>query len=376
MFSGPGLKLGRIMGIPIFVNWSWVLIFFLFTMMLESQFASEHPAWTPTQHWGLAALASLVLFGSVLFHELGHSTIALRYKIPVLSITLFVFGGVAAIAREPERPLQEFNIAIAGPVASLVLAGIFYGIAMPFSPNSMFAATAILLCYLNALLAIFNLVPGFPLDGGRILRSIIWAKNRNFNRATQLASRSGQVVAYILIALGIVVALVEGEWVSGLWWVFIGWFLLTAAKQSYAQVAVQRVLDGLHAADVMTSELPMIDRSISLEEYLQEVLRTGRRAHLVLGNNELVGMISLQDVHGIPRHEWPNTSIQAAMVPIDRIQWVQADEPAMKILERMQNTNVNLMPVLRDGQVIGMVSRDAMLRVIQTRLQFERFAHA
>jgi Zn-dependent protease len=376
MFSGPGLKLGRVMGIPIFVNWSWVLIFFLFTVMLESQFSTEHPGWTPTQHWGLAALASLLLFGSVLFHELGHSTVALRYKIPVLSITLFVFGGVAAIAREPERPLQEFNIAIAGPATSLLLAGIFYGLALPFSPNSMFAATAMLLAYLNALLAVFNLVPGFPLDGGRILRSIIWAKNKNFNRATQLASRSGQVVAYILIALGIAVALLEGDWVSGVWWVFIGWFLLTAAKQSYAQVAVQRVLDGLRAADVMTSELPMIDRSISLEDYVQEVLRTGRRAHLVLGNNELVGMISLQDVHGIPRHEWPSTSIQATMVPIDRIQWVQADEPAMKILERMQSTNVYQMPVLRDGQVVGMVSRDAMLRVIQTRLQFERFAHA
>ncbi len=376
MFSGSGLKLGRVMGIPVYVNWSWFLIFILLTLTLSSQFASEHPHWTSTQHWTLGVLTSLLLFGSVLFHELGHSAVALRYKIPVVSITLFIFGGMAAIEREPERPLQKFNIAIAGPLASFLLAGIFFVIAQPFSADSVMGVTCLWLAGINALLGVFNLVPGFPLDGGQILQSIAWAKTKDFNRATQLASRSGQLIAYLLILLGILIAVESHYWISGLWWIFIGWFLLTAAQQSYAQVAVRRVLDGLNAADVMSSDLPLIDRTLSLEDYLHEVLRTGRRCHLVIGNNQLVGMITLHNVRNIPRDEWANTSIQGAMLPKDQIQWVQADEPALKILERMQKTDVNQMPVLREGEVIGMVSRDAMLRVIQTRMQLERLAHA
>jgi Zn-dependent protease/predicted transcriptional regulator len=376
MFSGPGWKIGRVMGIPIYVSWTWFFIFVLITVTLATQFASDHPGWTPTEHWAIGLIASLLFFGSVLFHELGHSAVALRYKIKVVSITLFIFGGMARIASETQRPIEEFNIAIAGPLASFLLAAIFFGLAQPFAPNSMIASACVWLWEINALLGAFNLVPGMPLDGGRILRALMWAKTKDFNRATQLASRSGQLLAYLLILAGIVIAVGSGYWLGGLWWVFIGWFLLSAAQQSYAQVAVRRVLEGLHAADLMSAELPTIDRTLSLEDYLHEVLRTGRRCHLVLGNNELVGLITLHNVRNIPRDEWPNTSIQAAMLPRDRIEWAQADEPALKILERMQSSDINQMPVLREGQVVGMVSRDAMLRVIQTRMQLERYAQA
>jgi Zn-dependent protease/predicted transcriptional regulator len=376
MFSGPGWKIGRVMGIPIYVSWTWFFIFVLITVTLATQFASDHPGWTPTEHWAIGLIASLLFFGSVLFHELGHSAVALRYKIKVVSITLFIFGGMARIASETQRPIEEFNIAIAGPLASFLLAAIFFGLAQPFAPNSMIASACVWLWEINALLGAFNLVPGMPLDGGRILRALMWAKTKDFNRATQLASRSGQLLAYLLILAGIVIAVGSGYWLGGLWWVFIGWFLLSAAQQSYAQVAVRRVLEGLHAADLMSAELPTIDRTLSLEDYLHEVLRTGRRCHLVLGNNELVGLITLHNVRNIPRDEWANTSIQAAMLPRDRIEWAQADEPALKILERMQSSDINQMPVLREGQVVGMVSRDAMLRVIQTRMQLERYAQA
>ncbi len=376
MFSGPGWKIGRVMGIPIYVSWTWFFIFVLITVTLATQFSTEHPSWTPAQHWTVGVVTSLLFFGSVLFHELGHSTVALRYKMRVVSITLFIFGGMARIAKEAERPMQEFNIAVAGPVASFLLAAVFFGIALPFSPNSMVGVTCLYLAEINALLGAFNLVPGMPLDGGRILRAIAWAKTKDPNRATQLASRSGQFLAYLLILAGIVIAVQSGHWLGGLWWVFIGWFLLSAAQQSYAQVAVRRMLDGLHASDVMSAELPTIDRTLSLEDYLREVLRTGRRCHLVLGNNEMVGLITLQNVRHFPREEWVNTSIQAAMLPRDRVEWAQADEPALGILERMQSNDINQMPVLRDGQVVGMVSRDAMLRVIQTRMQLERYAQA
>jgi Zn-dependent protease/CBS domain-containing protein len=376
MFSGPGWKIGRVMGIPIYVSWTWFLIFVLITVTLATQFSTEHPGWTPAQHWAVGIITSLLFFGSVLFHELGHSAVALRYKIRVVSITLFIFGGMARIAKEAERPMQEFNIAVAGPAASFLLAAVFFVIALPFSPNSMTEVTCLYLAEINALLGLFNLVPGMPLDGGRILRAIAWARTKDPNRATQLASRSGQFLAYLLILAGIVIAVQSGHWLGGLWWIFIGWFLLSAAQQSYAQVAVRRMLEGLHAADVMSAELPTIDRTLSLEDYLREVLRTGRRCHLVLGNNELVGLITLHNVRHFPREEWVNTSIQAAMLPRERIEWAQADEPALGILERMQSSDINQMPVLRDGQVVGMVSRDAMLRVIQTRMQLERFAQA
>lgn len=376
MFSRSGVKIGRVMGIPIYLHSSWYVIFFLITVILGTQFSSQYPAWSTAQQWALAVLTSLLFFGSVLFHELGHSAVAKRYKIPVLSITLFIFGGLAEIAHEPDRPLKEFNIAIAGPLASFLLAAIFFGVVQLAAPNSMVGATAQWLEYINGLLAVFNLVPGFPLDGGRILRAIAWAWTKNFNRATQLASRSGQGFAYLMILGGIFVAVRSGDWVDGLWWVLIGWFLLTAAQQSYAQVALRRVLDGVKAADVMSSELPTIDRSISLEDYMQEVLRTGRGCHLVMGSDDLVGMITLQSVRRIPREEWAITSIQAAMLPHERIPWAQAEEPALGILERMQRADISQMPVVHEGKVVGMVSRDAMLRMVQTRMQLERFAQA
>lgn len=376
MFSKSGVKIGRIMGIPIYLHPSWYVIFFLITALLASQFSSQYPQWSTSEQWTLAVVTSLLFFGSVLFHELGHSAVAMRYKIPVLSITLFIFGGLAEIGREPERPMQEFNIAVAGPLASFLLYGVFKAVALPFAPDSMVGGTAGALSYINLLLGAFNLLPGFPLDGGRILRSAAWAWTKNFNRATQISSWAGQGIAYLLILGGILVAWKSGYWLNGLWWVFIGWFLLTAAKQSYAQVSVRRVLDGLKAADVMSSELPTVDRSVSLDNYMQEVLRTGRPCHLVLGNSDLVGMITVQSIREVPREEWATTSVQAAMLPQERIPWAQADEPALLILERMQRANIHQMPVLREGHVVGMVSRDAMLRVIQTRLQLERFAQA
>ena len=184
-----GVRIGRIFGIPIYLHASWVIIFVLITLSLEGQFSHEHPQWTPAQHWTLGILTSLLFFGSVLFHELSHSVVAIHYKIPVVSITLFVFGGVARISREPSRPVQEFNIAIAGPLASFFLAGVFYGLARIFPYSEMLGALVNWLGWINLQLALFNLVPGFPLDGGRVFRSIVWGITKNFSRATRVAVR-------------------------------------------------------------------------------------------------------------------------------------------------------------------------------------------
>lgn len=359
------------MGIPIFLHASWFIIFLLITPSLAAQFGGEHPAWTSSQYWAVGLLTSLLFFASVVLHELGHSSIALHYKIPVVSITLFVFGGLARIGREPERPSQEFNIAIAGPIVSFLLAGAFWELGRVASGNEMLNALAVWLAQMNFYLGAFNLAPGFPLDGGRILRAAAWAITGSFTRASRIASRSGKVLAYAVILVAAYVAM-KIDVVSGLWYAFIGWFLLTAAQESYSQVAIREALEGLCATDVMSLDLSSITRDISLEEYSHEVLRTGRRCHLVATGGQLHGLMTVHALNQVPRNEWHSTSVQAAMLPLDLVRWAMPEEPVLHVLDRMQTEDVNQMPVLQtlpEPHVIGMVSRDSILRVLQARAE-------
>ena len=368
----PGLRIGRILGIPIYVHASWVIIFVLITMSLAMQFTQEHPQWTSEQHWGIGIATSLLFFASVLFHELAHSMVARIYKIRVISITLFVFGGVARIGREPAKAIQEFNIAIAGPLASLLLALAFYSLTLFFPYSQMTGALAVWLWQTNAALALFNLLPGFPLDGGRIFRAAVWGITKDFSRATKVAGMSGKVVAYGMIVFGAYMGISKGQWTSGLWLAFIGWFLLNAAQESVAQVAIRETLSGLHAADVMSHEVPTVPRNMSLDEYGQEVARTGRRCHLVTTDDRLVGMINVHTLNSVPRNEWGNMSVQGVMIPRDKILWARPDEPLLGLLERLVSADVNQMPVVSDTEndgahIIGMITRDSILRVMQAR---------
>ena len=368
------MKIGRIRGIPIYLHPSWLVIFALITVSLAEEFATQHPHWSQAQHWSLGVLTSVLFFASVVFHEMGHSVVAQHYRIPVISITLFVFGGLARIGREPESAKQEFNIAVAGPLASYVLAVGFWLLTRGFPASEMFGALALWLAQINFVLATFNLVPGFPLDGGRILRALAWGVTGDYTRATHFASRSGQLLAYIMIFLGIWEALTLHNYIGGLWLAFIGWFVLTAAQESYAQVAIRSALQGLRAGDIMSQELPTIGRDISLEEYGHEILRTGRRCHLVVANGELMGLMTIHALNGVPREQWANTSVQAAMLPRDQIHWAAPEEPVLGLLERMQNEDVNQMPVVANGHVVGIVTRDSILRVIRTRVEMGRLA--
>ncbi|MFY9584624.1 MAG: site-2 protease family protein [Candidatus Acidiferrales bacterium] len=374
MARDSGIRIGRILGIPIYLHPSWFIIFALITFSLATQFANQHPRWSQAQHWSLGVLTSLLFFGSVLFHELSHSVVALHYRIPVASITLFVFGGVARIDREPSRALQEFNIAVAGPVSSYMLAAGFWLLGRLFPSSEMLAALAGWLAQINAGLATFNLAPGFPLDGGRILRALVWGRTGDYTRATRAASRGGQLLAYVMIVAGIWQSLTS-NFVGGLWLAFIGWFLLTAAQESYAQVAIRGALEGLRAADIMSRELPAVGRATSLEEYVHEMLRTGRRCHLVMEDGELQGLMTVHALNRVPREDWAVTSVQAAMVPRAQIRWAAPEEPVLALLERMQNEDINQMPVVADsgspgaGRVVGIVTRDSILRVIRTRTE-------
>ena len=370
---GAGVPLGRLFGIPIYLHPSWFIIFLLITVSLRTQFTSMHPGWTPAQHWTLGILTSLLFFGSVVIHELSHSVVARGYRIPVASITLFVFGGLARIEREPEKASQEFNIAIAGPISSLVLAGCFWLVTRYFHGNEMVVAAAKWLAEINLLLALFNLLPGFPLDGGRVFRGIVWAITKDFTKSTRLASNAGRVLAYLMIFVGAWQAL-NGNWVGGLWTAFIGWFLLSAAQESFAQVAIRSTLNGVLAGDIMSRDIPTTPRDMSLEEYVHEVLRTGHQYHVVTGAGKPVGLVTLHAARSVPRGEWANTSIQAVMQPLDHVLTVSLNEPALGILERMQKEEINQVPVVSEGQIVGIIGRDTIVRALQTRLQMGHLA--
>ena len=369
--QGSGIRIGRIFGIPIYLHTSWFIIFALITLSLRTQFTSQHPGWTSAQHWALGIITSVLFFASVIFHELSHSVVAKHYRITVQSITLFVFGGLAKIERDPSSAMQEFKIAIAGPLSSLFLAGCFWMVQHYLQGSEMVTAAAYWLAEINFVLAIFNLVPGFPLDGGRILRGIAWAITGDFTRASRIASTSGSLFAYFMIFVGIWQAL-SGNWVGGLWMAFIGWFMLEAARESFAHVVIRNTLLGVRAEDIMTPEIPTVGRDMTLEEYVHEVLRTGRRCHVVAGDDHPYGLVTLQSARSVPKGEWHTTSIQAVMVPFDRVHSAARDEPALRILERMQTEDVNQMPVVSEGRVVGMIGRDAILRVLQARLQAGR----
>ena len=239
----------------------------------------------------------------------------------------------------------------------------------------MLGALAFWLAWVNFGLATFNLLPGFPLDGGRIFRALVWGLTHSYERATRLAAGSGQLIAYAMIVFGSWHAL-TGDFIGGLWIAFIGWFFLTAAQESVAQVAVRTALAGLRASDVMSQEIPTVGRETSLDEYGQQVLRTGRRCHLVLSDGRLLGLMNVHALNSVPREEWSRTSVQAAMIPRDKILSAGPEQPLLPLLERMIAADVNQVPVMTGlvddasgAQVVGMVTRDSILRVIQTHIE-------
>ena len=375
---GEGIQIGRINGIPIFLHPSWFLIFALIAYSFVSEFDALHLDIPTPQLWGLGLMTSALFFGSLVFHEMAHSVIAKHYKIPVVSITLFVFGGVARIARDPARAIEEFNIAVAGPISSYLLAAGFWLVARQAGSNAILAALTGSLAWINFSLASFNLIPGFPLDGGRIFRAIVWGVTKDYSRSTRIAARGGQVVAYGLIAAGVATAVGNyaplGGTISGMWLAFIGWFILNAARQSHAQADARGALEGLRVADIMTPDLPTIGREISLEDYAREMMRTGRRAHLVVAHEQLVGLMTAEALHSIPQQDWDVTSVQAVMLPKDKLHWAAPEEPALSLLDRMRTIGMQQMPVIAGGSVVGIVTRDSILRVLQSRHEVSTLA--
>jgi len=363
------VRLGRIFGIPVGVNYSWFIIFALITLTLGSQFAYVYPEWTSSTHYIAGVVTSLLFFLSVLLHELGHSFAAKQKGINVRAITLFIFGGVAQITREPDRPMTEFYIAIMGPVVSILLAIIFWVFAIVFQPVSeVVVGITRWLARINFILVVFNMIPGFPLDGGRVFRAIVWFYVDSYEKATRIASGVGQFVAYMFI-IGGVFFIVGGYWINGLWIAFIGWFLLTAAQQVSQYVTLKSALKGIRARDVMETDCPKVDSNVTVGALVDEYLfRTGRRAFLVMENERVAGLVTLHQIKQVPRDNWYSTSLGDIMTPVNELHWVYPETDITEVLDTMNAEDVSQIPVIQDGKLQGIIGRNHLLQVVQNRI--------
>jgi Zn-dependent protease/predicted transcriptional regulator len=364
------ISLGRAFGIPVDLDLSWFLIFGLLTWMLAvGYFPAKFKGWSPAEYWVIGAISAAMLFVCVLLHELGHSLVAMRYKISVGRITLFIFGGVSEITAEPPSAAAEFWIAIAGPVVSLLLALLFYQarfFAVGYSP---ILALVEYLALLNLILALFNLLPGFPLDGGRVLRAAIWGATKNFRQATMVAANTGRFFGYAMIFLGLWM-LLSGSVFNGIWIAFIGWFLESAAASQIQQTMVKGLLVGHKVSEVMNREFATLAAETPLAEVVEKhVLAGGRRSFVVSQWGRPAGLLTLSSIREVPRDHWATTTAGAAMIPLEKVMTIQAGAELWTALEKMGRSGVNQLPVVEsDGNLVGMLSRDDVvdyLRVLQ-----------
>jgi Zn-dependent protease len=365
------IPLGRIFGIPIGLDYSWFVIFALLTWMLaRSYYPEEFKHWSPLLYWLMGAVTAIMLFVSVLLHELGHSVVALRYKIPVRSITLFFFGGVGQIGAEPPSAIAEFSIAIAGPLVSLALAVFFYAAQPLVAGMEPLLGLAKYLAYINMALVLFNLIPGYPLDGGRVFRAIVWAITGNMGRSTLIAANVGRFFAFLLISVG-VWQMLAGSLGGGLWVAFIGWFLDNAASIQIQQVMFRGLLTGHLVSQAMSTNCAVIPEDLTLQQLVDDrILGGGQRTFLVNRGDETVGLITLHRIKEVPRPEWATTSAAQVMLPFEQLKCVDPDTELWSALQKMDRNGVNQMPVIRDQRIIGMLSREDAITFLRTLQEF------
>ena len=308
----------------------------------------------------------MMLFASVLLHELGHSVIALQYKIPVRSITLFLFGGIAQIEGEPPSAVAELLIAIGGPLVSLALAAFFYAIRGLVSGVEPLSGLTKYLAYINLALVLFNLIPGYPLDGGRVLRAIVWAITGSMSRSTVIAANVGRFCALLLIFTG-TFQMFSGNLGGGLWIALIGWFLDNAASVQVQQVTLRSLLTGHRVAQAMSTHYAIVPENLTLQQLVdQQILGSGQRWFLVNRGDKAPGLITLHRVKDVPRQKWATTSATEVMLPFEQLKCLDPDAELWSALQNMDRNGVNQMPVVRAQQVVGMLRREDAITFLST----------
>ena len=364
------IPIGRVLGIPIELDYSWFLIAALITWMLAvNYYPAEFKGGTSTEYWLMGAVTAVLFFGSIVVHELAHSWVALRYKVPVSRITLFIFGGVSQIAGEPPSASAEFLIAVVGPLTSIALAALFF-LLEPLLVNIAPAlAVAKYLALINALLGLFNLIPGFPLDGGRVFRAIVWGINKNFRRATLIAASTGRFFGFLFIVWGVWQAL-RGNVANGLWIAFIGWFLESAAGAQVQQQMVQGLLVGHKVSEAMGNACTHVSGETSLQKLVdEEVLTHGRQCFLVDRGDHVVGLLTLHNMKEIPRPSWTTTTAAQAMVPVEKLNSIDPKAELWTAMEKMGRDGINEMPVMLGNNLVGLLSTGDIVKYLHTLQQ-------
>jgi Zn-dependent protease/predicted transcriptional regulator len=367
------IKLGRVSGIEIGLHYSWFIIAALIVFSLGEHFRQVYRTWSTSQIWFTALFTAVLFFVSLLLHELSHSLVAQARGLKVRAITLFALGGVSQIQDDATDAKTEFWIAIAGPIASLIIGVGCLTLAVSLSwhrgvePQTGMSAVLVWLGYINVALAFFNMIPGFPLDGGRVLRAIVWAITKNAERSTRIAARVGQVVAFLFILDGIW-QFFSGAGFGGLWIAFIGWFLMDAAKASYGQAEITAAFQGVRVSSVMSRDCVTVNRAMSLQEFVDTyLLQASQRCYAVEDQGRLVGLITPRDVGAIPRELWNRTTVREAMRPLEKLHVVTPDTQVLDALKLMAGNDVNQLPVVAKGTLQGVVSRSQLMQLLQAR---------
>jgi len=376
----PNWKIGRALGIPIYVHASWFVVFFFVTWSLATGYLPEMlPGLSIPRYWGMGGIAALLLFLSVLLHELGHSYVALRYQIPITQITLFIFGGMAHMGKEPPNPRAEFLIAMAGPLVSLILgAGCLGGVMVvdSFFARSGFQGLAVLgglLGMVNVQLGLFNLIPGFPLDGGRVLRAGLWAWNKDFNRATSQAAFAGIGFGAVFGVAGAV--LIAGAWsgamghsiaTNGGWLMFIGAFLFSAALASRRQAAMRTSLTSVTVRQVMVHRVVTLLPDMSVQDAVdQYFVSHGFAGFPVCEEGQVLGVVTVRDVQAVPTGLWPWRRLREVMHPVSQDFCIPPDWSVMQAMERMVQGGWDRLVVMENGEIVGLITRSAITHFLQ-----------
>ncbi|MDR7560827.1 MAG: site-2 protease family protein [Armatimonadota bacterium] len=362
------VRLGRVVGIPVGVHYTWFIALWVLTWSLaRTYFPTRAPGLPPDTYWAMGLLAAVLLFGSVVAHEVGHALMARRYGIRTRSIVLFLFGGVAHIVREPPTPSAELAVALAGPATSLGVAALAAAGRWAAADTAL-GALAGYLAWANTGLAVFNMIPGFPLDGGRALRALIWSVTGDLTHATRVASRAGQGVAVAFIAAGILLAF-TGNVVGGLWLLLLGWFLDAGAQAGYQQVLLRQALGDVRVADVMSRALHTVDPSLTLDELISEYFLPLKHGGFpVVWGDRLLGIVTLQDVKEIPRERRAVATVRDVMTPLHRLRTVRPGASAYEAFERMTQDGIGRVLVVDDdGTLVGILTRSDLLHLLRLR---------
>lgn len=364
------VRLGRIIGIPITIHYTMWFVFLLIAWSLASSMPLQYPGLSTATYWGIGIVSAVVLFASVLVHELAHSYIAKKNGLHIARITLFFFGGVSEMTQEPRDPSLEARMAAAGPFTSFLIALVLgFGWFLGNLAHAPIAVVVILQygAFINAILGVFNLLPAFPLDGGRVLRGVIWKRYNSFLRATKTATRVSEALSVLMIGAGLVFA-VFGEFLNGIWLVFLGWFIRSGAETGLRQTIMEETLSGMKVESVMTREVLTVPPNITVQQLISDYfLVHPHGGYPVVSEGEILGVVTLQCARSVPKERREATTVKEAMIPCERSVMINRSMSALDAMNMMARENVGRVLVVEGNELVGIVTRGDLIRAIQTR---------